>query len=443
MVLESIRTPPALPTRTHIYIIYKDTMEGPTTYSPNLPAMLRATINLPSSKSISNRALLLCALSGPDSSVERMSNCDDTYVMWRALTQRPATVDIMAAGTAMRFMTAYFAICRGEEHTITGTERMRQRPIKVLVDALRQLGADISYMDNEGYPPLHIKGRNLQGGRISLPASVSSQYISALLLVAPTMTQGLTLELVGDIISRPYINMTVSMMRTFGANIEWTDAHTLHVAPHAYLSDVIYPVESDWSAASYWYEMMALTPDAGATITLPWLYKESLQGDSAVSRYFEPLGVHTAYDTEHELVVLTKCADALLPEGQAYELDLIGQPDLAQTLVVTCAMLRRPFRFSGLRSLRIKETDRMAALQAELAKFGIALGIEADDVLYIDSYADGTPHYNGQPIATYHDHRMAMAFAPAAMVCEGVQIANPEVVSKSYPRYWEDLEGLG
>lgn len=443
MVLESIRTPPALPTRTHIYIIYKDTMEGPTTYSPNLPAMLRATINLPSSKSISNRALLLCALSGPDSSVERMSNCDDTYVMWRALTQRPATVDIMAAGTAMRFMTAYFAICRGEEHTITGTERMRQRPIKVLVDALRQLGADISYMDNEGYPPLHIKGRNLQGGRISLPASVSSQYISALLLVAPTMTLGLTLELVGDIISRPYINMTVSMMRTFGADIEWTDAHTLHVAPHAYLSDVIYPVESDWSAASYWYEMMALTPDAGATITLPWLYKESLQGDSAVSRYFEPLGVHTAYDTEHELVVLTKCADALLPEGQAYELDLIGQPDLAQTLVVTCAMLRRPFRFSGLRSLRIKETDRMAALQAELAKFGIALGIEADDVLYIDSYADGTPHYNGQPIATYHDHRMAMAFAPAAMVCEGVQIANPEVVSKSYPRYWEDLEGLG
>ena len=418
-------------------------MEGPTTYSPNLPAMLRATINLPSSKSISNRALLLCALSGPDSSVERMSNCDDTYVMWRALTQRPATVDIMAAGTAMRFMTAYFAICRGEEHTITGTERMRQRPIKVLVDALRQLGADISYMDNEGYPPLHIKGRNLQGGRISLPASVSSQYISALLLVAPTMTQGLTLELVGDIISRPYINMTVSMMRTFGADIEWTDAHTLHVAPHAYLSDVIYPVESDWSAASYWYEMMALTPDAGATITLPWLYKESLQGDSAVSRYFEPLGVHTAYDTEHELVVLTKCADALLPEGQAYELDLIGQPDLAQTLVVTCAILRRPFRFSGLRSLRIKETDRMAALQAELAKFGITLGIEADDVLYIDSYADGTPHYNGQPIATYHDHRMAMAFAPAAMVCEGVQIANPEVVSKSYPRYWEDLEGLG
>ena len=418
-------------------------MEGPTTYSPKLPAMLRATINLPSSKSISNRALLLCALSGPNSSVERMSNCDDTYVMWRALTQRPATVDIMAAGTAMRFMTAYFAICRGEEHTITGTERMRQRPIKVLVDALRQLGADISYVDNEGYPPLHIKGRSLQGGRISLPASVSSQYISALLLVAPTMAQGLTLELVGDIISRPYINMTVSMMRTFGADIEWTDAHTLHVAPHAYLSDVIYPVESDWSAASYWYEMMALTPDAGATITLPWLYKESLQGDSAVSRYFEPLGVHTAYDTEHELVVLTKCADALLPVGQTYELDLIGQPDLAQTLVVTCAMLRRPFRFSGLRSLRIKETDRMAALQAELAKFGIALGIEADDVLYIDSYADGTPHYNGQPIATYHDHRMAMAFAPAAMVCEGVQIANPEVVSKSYPRYWEDLEGLG
>ena len=414
------------------------------TQTPHIPTTFDATIKLPSSKSISNRALLLCALSGTGGSVERLATCDDTYVMWRALQNRPHEVDVMAAGTAMRFLTAFFSVCEsGEEHIMTGTERMRQRPIKVLVDALRQLGADISYVDNEGYPPLHVKGRNLQGGRISLPASVSSQYISALLLVAPTMAHGLTLELVGDIISRPYINMTVSMMRTFGADIEWTDAHTLHVAPHAYLSDVIYPVESDWSAASYWYEMMALTPDAGATVTLPWLYKESLQGDSAVSRYFEPLGVHTAYDTEHELVVLTKCADALLPEGQTYELDLIGQPDLAQTLVVTCAMLRRPFRFSGLRSLRIKETDRMAALQAELAKFGIALGIEADDVLYIDSYADGTPHYNGQPIATYHDHRMAMAFAPAAMVCEGVQIANPEVVSKSYPRYWEDLEGLG
>lgn len=411
-------------------------------YTPHIPPSLSATIQLPSSKSLSNRALLLSAMSGPDSSVERMSACDDTFVMWRALTERTHVIDIMAAGTAMRFLTAFFAACPGEEHIMTGTERMRQRPIAVLVDALRQLGADISYEANEGFPPLCIKGRELKGGSITLPANVSSQYISALLMVAPVMTEGLELHLEGNIISRPYINMTVSMMRSFGADVQWTDEQTLCVKRQSYRPDVIYAIESDWSAASYWYEMMALAPDAHSRIVLPWLHADSLQGDSAVRCYFEPLGVVTSFDAEHDCAILTRSAQHLLPEGETYELNLVNQPDLAQTLVVTCALLRRPFRFTGLQSLRIKETDRMAALQNELAKFDIALHIENDDTLYIKEYAENTPRYNGTPIATYHDHRMAMAFAPACMVCEGVEIADSEVVSKSYPKFWDNIEQL-
>lgn len=374
--------------------------------------------------------------------MERMSACDDTYVMWRALRERPFTVDIMAAGTAMRFLTAFFATCSNETHQITGTERMRQRPIGVLVEALRQLGADISYVENEGFPPLHIKGQQLRGGSITLPANVSSQYISALLMVAPTMTQGLTLHLEGEIISRPYINMTVSMMQTFGAYVQWTDEQTLRVAAGHYHDEVIYAIESDWSAASYWYEIMALTPDANAQIVLPWLRANSLQGDSAVHRFFEPLGVKTTFDEQHEQALLTKSPAHRMSSQATYELNLINQPDLAQTLVVTCALLRQPFRFTGLQSLRIKETDRMAALQNELAKLGIALGIEGNEALYIKEYPQHTPCYNGQPIATYHDHRMAMSFAPACMLCPDLQIANPEVVSKSYPRFWKDLEAI-
>lgn len=410
------------------------------TYTPHLPHKIQATIELPSSKSLSNRALLLCALSGTGSSVERMSICDDTRVMWNALRNRPLTVDIMAAGTAMRFLTAFFSICHDEEHIMTGTERMRQRPIGVLVDALRELGGEIDYVEKQGYPPLHVKGHQLKGGNIQLPANVSSQYISALLMIGPMMDEGLTMHLVGEVISRPYINMTVSMMQTFGVNIAWVDDQTLHVAPGGYHDDVIYSIESDWSAASYWYEIMALTDDADACITLPWLHKESLQGDSAVQHFFAPLGVKTTFDEAHGSVVLTRSKEARIAPNEVYELDLVNQPDLAQTLVVTCALLGQPFRFTGLQSLRIKETDRMAALQNELLKLGITLGIEGDEVLYIHHYPANAPHYNGQPIATYHDHRMAMAFAPACLLCEGVEIVDPEVVSKSYPHFWRDLE---
>ena len=414
------------------------------TQTPHIPTTFDATIKLPSSKSISNRALLLCALSGTGGSVERLATCDDTYVMWRALQNRPHEVDVMAAGTAMRFLTAFFSVCEsGEEHIMTGTERMRQRPIGVLVDALRELGADISYVGREGYPPLCVKGGRLKGGRLTLPGDVSSQYISALLMVAPLMDEGLTLELTGHVISRPYIDMTMSMMRTYGASVIWQDDHTLHVHKVMYKDDVIFPVESDWSAASYWYEMVALTPaGSGTRVVLPWLRETSLQGDCAVHQFFAHLGVTSTFDVHRDTVTLTRndSDDAAAVNGERFELDLSNQPDLAQTMVVTCALLRRPFRFTGLQTLRIKETDRIAALQNELRKLGIELGVEGDNAVFVDHYPDNAPLWNGDPIATYHDHRMAMAFAPACMRCDGIEIADPEVVSKSYPRYWDDLE---
>lgn len=400
-------------------------------------------INLPSSKSLSNRALLLCALSGTESSVGHMSNCDDTYVMWRALTTRSHEVDIMAAGTAMRFLTAFFSTCSNEEHIMTGTERMRQRPISVLVDALRHLGAEIEYTEKEGFPPLRIKGHQLYGGALSLPANVSSQYISALLMVAPQMTEGLSLTLEGNIISRPYIDMTLSMMQAFGADARWVGENVISVAPKCYRNGVIFNVESDWSAASYWYEVAAILPSKlhgePFSITLPWLHSKSWQGDSEVQRLFQPLGVETEFDAEHEWAILRRNDAIALPEGETYEANLVDQPDLAQTLVVTCALLRRPFRFTGLRSLRIKETDRMEALRNELAKLGVDLGIEGDEALFVSNYSPDAPRYNGMPIATYHDHRMAMAFAPARLLCPTLQIAHPEVVSKSYPNFWEEF----
>lgn len=411
----------------------------------HIPQKIEATIQLPSSKSISNRALLLCALSGPGGSIERLATCDDTYVMWRALQQRPKVVDVMAAGTAMRFLTAFFAVCDGdEEHVMTGTERMRQRPIGVLVDALRQLGAKIDYVEQEGFPPLRVKGGKLKGGHLSLPGNVSSQYVSALLMVAPLMEEGLTLELTGEVVSRPYIDMTLSMMRTYGTSAFWLDDHTLQVHKVTYKDDVIFPVESDWSAASYWYEIMALTPaHSGSKLVLPWLRETSLQGDCTVHKFFEPLGVTSTFDATHGLVTLTRNANVEGSVDQMFELDLTNQPDLAQTMVVTCALLRRPFRFTGLQSLRIKETDRIAALQTELKKLGVTLNVEGDEAVYVTHYDEAAPQWNGEPIATYHDHRMAMAFAPASMRCPGLEIANPEVVSKSYPRFWEDLESLG
>lgn len=410
-------------------------------YQPRYPDRLRATVSLPLSKSLSNRALLIAALSGSEPAAALSSVCDDTRAMYQALTCCPETVDVGAAGTAMRFLTAYWAVTPGR-HVLTGSPRMLQRPIGILVDALRSLGAVIRYEGREGYPPLNIEGRRLQGGQVELPAHVSSQFVSALLMVAPCMERGLCLRLTGQVVSRPYIDMTLSVMRHFGARARWTDAQTLQVEAGGYASNVHYTPEADWSAASYWFEAVALSADAGAQIVLPGLQPHSVQGDSAVARYFAPLGVGCRFDATLQALVVEHNDSRLLPPGVCYELDLSSQPDLVQTLVVTCAMQCRPFRFSGVESLRLKETDRIAALRCELEKFGIALQVTGNSELGVSTYGAGAPSYDGRPIVTYNDHRMAMAFAPVAQLFGQLLIAHPEVVGKSYPNYWNEIELL-
>ena len=388
-------------------------------------------IMLPSSKSISNRALIINALGKGTHPLENLSECDDTQVMVRALQASPdETIDIMAAGTAMRFLTAYLSVTPGKR-IITGTQRMQQRPIQVLVNALRELGADINYTANEGYPPLEITGGSLNKEIISLPGNISSQYISALLMIAPTLTHGLTIQLTGEIISRPYIQLTLQLMKDFGADARWTGENELRVEPQLY-SSIPYYIESDWSAASYWYQIAALTPEA--TITLPKLLENSYQGDSKVAELFSLLGVETSY--QEDGVILTKGT----PKVERMEYDFVNQPDLAQTFVVTCALLGIPFRFTGLQSLKIKETDRISALIKEMRKLGFVIKDSENSILSWEG--ERCPREEGA-IDTYEDHRMAMAFAPASLKISDIFINNPQVVSKSYPRYWENLHTAG
>ena len=388
-------------------------------------------ILLPSSKSISNRALIINALGNGTCPPENLSECDDTQVMVRALQAGPdETIDIMAAGTAMRFLTAYLSVTPGKR-IITGTQRMQQRPIQVLVNALRELGADINYTANEGYPPLEITGSSLNKQNISLPGNISSQYISALLMIAPTLTHGLTIQLTGDIISRPYIQLTLQLMKDFGADARWTKDNELRVEPQLYKS-IPYYIESDWSAASYWYQIAALAPEA--TITLPKLLANSYQGDSKVAELFGWLGVETSYLEDG--VTLTKSTHKV----ERMEYDFINQPDLVQTFVVTCALLGIPFRFTGLQSLKIKETDRIVALIKEMRKLGFVIKDSENSIL---SWEGERCTREEGAIDTYEDHRMAMAFAPASLKISDLFINNPQVVSKSYPRYWENLQAAG
>lgn len=395
------------------------------------PQYVKTKIQLPSSKSICNRALVIRALSKGNNTIENLSDCDDTSVMIKALNEMTPTINIMAAGTAMRFLTAYLSVTEGC-HIITGTERMKQRPIKVLVDALRELGADIMYTENEGYPPLKITGKSLSASEISLPGNVSSQYISALLMIGPSLKNGLRLTLTGEIISRPYINLTLQIMKEFGARAEWTGDNVLTVYAQKY-SPVDYYIESDWSAASYWYEIAALSDDA--EIELPGLFKNSFQGDSKVAELFSLLGVETEYS--NNCVTLRKKGKV----ADVMEYDFINQPDLAQTFVITCCMLNIPFRFSGLQSLKIKETDRISALIKELGKLGFVISQQNDSVLYWNGERC-TPEDNPS-IDTYEDHRMAMAFAPVSLKMDNLKINNPHVVSKSYPHFWENLKSAG
>lgn len=392
--------------------------------------MIDATITLPLSKSISNRALIINALTPNAIPLQRVANCDDTNAMLCALNSSEENINIGAAGTAMRFLTAYFASTPGHKVVLDGSERMRQRPIKALVDALRNCGAKIEYTQNEGFPPLAIYGNNLEGGEVALPASISSQYISALLMVAPLMQNGLTITLEGEITSRPYILMTLSMMSRWG--VECTFEGNIIRVPHCQYSPIEFDIEADWSAASYWYEISALS--AGC-IALKGLDEKSLQGDSCLMKYFEKLGVDSQFEDE-ELTLMPS------PEQLSHiELDLSEQPDIAQTIAVTCCMLRIPFRLTGLATLKIKETDRLEALKTELAKLSFDLRIEQDSVLIWEG--DQHPVFEQPRIDTYKDHRMAMAFAPAALYIPGLIINDIEVVSKSYPEFWAHLTETG
>ena len=431
------------------------------------PRNLSAEVQLPSSKSISNRALVLAALSGGGIGLlSNVSDCDDTRAMVNAQCiihngqctihnsqftihngEGARVIDVGAAGTTMRFLTSVLATTPGT-YILTGSQRMQQRPIGPLVDALRQLGAEISYECAEGYPPLRICGRQLHGGTLRLAGDVSSQYVSSLLMIAPRLTGALRIELTGVVGSRPYIDMSMSMMRHFGVETRWDDERTISVAEQKYVAVPI-AIESDWSAASYWYEIVLLSPEFHETATLHGLFSDSMQGDSAVADIFARLGINTiamARGGSSEGVMLQRQS---APPARI-EWDFTMTPDLAQTVVVACAAKGVAFRFSGLRSLRIKETDRIAALCTELAKLGVYVDVIGDDVMEWagpDGQRQGPVSYMsplpGTSIATYDDHRMAMAFAPVAWTLGSIVIENETVVSKSYPRFWLDLQEAG
>lgn len=397
---------------------------------------LSGTAQLPASKSEANRALILQALAG-GGTLGNLSDANDTQLMQRLLRAAPATTELSAedAGTVMRFLTAYLSVTNWRGR-LTGTARMQERPIGVLVEALRQAGASISYLNNEGYPPLEISGFTATAANrpteLAVRGDISSQYISALLMVGPYLCGGLRLTLTGRIGSRPYINMTLALMQLFGANYS-ADGDVLTVGPVPY-QPTDYVIESDWSAASYWYSMVALGP-ADSEITLPCLRKESLQGDQAIAEIMTHFGVATTFlpDSVHLKQEL------LAPQTEIQTLDFTDCPDLAQTVAVVAAALGRPVDMTGLESLRIKETDRIAALQIELAKFGGDLRDLGNGRFRAES---GNFAVNNQSVATYHDHRMAMAFAPLALRGP-LAIEAPTVVRKSYPQFWKELAKSG
>ncbi len=389
---------------------------------------LNLQINLPASKSISNRALILNALAYSPYDIQNLSDCDDTRVMIKALDSNNNTFDVGAAGTSMRFLTAFLSKTVGE-WVITGSERMKNRPIKLLVDALNSLGARIEYVEKEGFPPLRIFGSALTGGEIKLNGGVSSQYISALMMVAPYMQNGLKIVLEGDVISVPYILMTKGMMKEFGVNVAFEN-NLIEIKPQTY-KPIQYKVESDWSAASYWYEVLSIA--GNGQIYLNGLYKNSSQGDSKVAKLFEQLGVKTEYQNEGVLLSATQ------NYVDTFEYDFVNQPDLAQTFAITCCLKNIPFHFKGVQSLKIKETDRIAALIKELGKAGFVLTEPKDgELAWRGERCEPAAEIS---IATYEDHRMAMAFAPMALTM-AISIEEPQVVSKSYPAFWDDFEKL-
>lgn len=389
----------------------------------------KVQIQLPSSKSESNRALIINALTGNQSELLNLSEARDTRTMMRLLLSADYTADVLDAGTTMRFLTAYFSIT-GQHKLMTGTPRMCERPIGMLVDALRHLGANISYERNEGYPPLRLSGFAYSGNnQISIKGNVSSQYISALLMIAPLLPDGLELTLTGEIGSRPYIEMTLQQMAFFGvkASADWA-LQRISVAPKKYQAKS-YAIESDWSGASYWYSMIALAPE-GSEVELLGLKQHSLQGDSVIADLMLPIGVKTDFNKKG--LLLTK----ITPQKHV-SWDFTNCPDIAQTAAVCCAALGIDLTLTGIESLKIKETDRVLALQTELQKFGVSLVEVTPNEAYTLEGVFSAPNSH-VAIDTYEDHRMAMAFAPLAMRTD-VTIQDADVVVKSYPNFWKDL----
>jgi 3-phosphoshikimate 1-carboxyvinyltransferase len=404
---------------------------------------LQAQIAVTGSKSETNRLLLLQALF-PNITLANTSNSDDSEVMMKALlpnTQHrtpntpnlePNTqlIDIHHAGTAMRFLTAYFAVNEGREVVLTGSPRMKERPIKVLVEALQQLGAQISYENEEGFPPIRIKGQKIKNNKVRIPANVSSQYISALLLIAPKLEKGIEITLVGEITSIPYIKMTLALLNDLNIQTSF-EGNVIKVYPKPAVESKVMTVESDWSSASYFFSLAALAENA--TISLSSYNESSLQGDSALVNIYSKMGVETHF--EENKITLVKKPNF---KFESVNFDLNNTPDIAQTIVVTCLGLGIGCHLTGLHTLKIKETDRLEALRIELTKLGANISVTYDSLTLV-----ATQSINSNvKIATYNDHRMAMAFAPLALKVP-IIIENAEVVSKSYPDFWEDLKNIG
>ena len=390
---------------------------------------LNGDITLSSSKSESNRALIMNALSGNQLQLKNLSDARDTQTMQRLLSERQPVWDVIDAGTTMRFCTAYLAIM-GSGEIITGSDRMKERPIKLLVDALRRLGAKIDYLAQEGFPPLRISAQknDTNAQEISIPGNISSQYISALLMIGPTLPDGISIELTGEIFSRPYIEMTLALMHHFGVNSTWKD-QTIHINPQRYKAQS-YTIESDWSGASYWYSMVALNQES--SITLLGLRSHSFQGDQNIVNIMSKMGVKTEFKSDK--VQLTS-----IPVTEINQIiDFKNCPDLAQTVMVVAAIKGIKLTMIGLESLKIKETDRVMAMKKELLKIGGLLN-EENGIWRLKSST--VPDYI-ETIETYEDHRMAMAFAPVCMI-RAITIRDIEVVQKSYPSYWAHLKSVG
>lgn len=390
-----------------------------------------ASVVITGSKSETNRLLILEALFD-GITIENLSNSDDASVMQKALASSNERVDIHHAGTAMRFLTAYFAVQPGRNTLLTGSNRMQERPIGVLVDALRSLGAHIDYEANEGYPPLRILGQQLSKSTVSLKADVSSQYISALMLIGASLPKGLEITLEGKITSVPYITMTLALLQQLGIQGSFT-GQTIQIQPLANaLAQQPIIVESDWSSASYFYSIVALVP--GSSITLSSYRQESLQGDAVLQKIYQALGVTTVFDGVNMSLTSASKGDLV----DSLELDLSRSPDIAQTIAVTCLGLGIGCHLTGLHTLKIKETDRLEALKTEIRKLGGAISV-TNNSLTLEPQKE--PLHSDVSIATYNDHRMAMAFAPLA-VKTPIQIEDAGVVSKSYPDFWSDLKML-